>query len=146
MNFFYCTGTEIMTWRCSLMLLTSIGATAIETEGARYYDEKSRQTTFREGQLVWLFWPQPPIRQKFKKVMDGTLENWGISKSFGSENSTHEKEDSTNGAHRQTSPPSDTSSCGRAKKLCPICLGKGNRLRLSSHIYNQTLRQKIQKI
>jgi len=34
----------------------------------KYYDEKSRQTEFREGQMVWLFWPQPHVRQRFKKL------------------------------------------------------------------------------
>jgi len=34
----------------------------------RYYDERSKQTSFSEGQKVWLFWPRPPIRQKFRKL------------------------------------------------------------------------------
>jgi len=44
----------------------------------KYYDEKSRQTTFREGQLVWLFWPQPPICQKFKKLRKVWTGPWKI--------------------------------------------------------------------
>jgi len=28
-----------------------------------YYDDRSKRTTFKEGQLVWLFWPRPPVRQ-----------------------------------------------------------------------------------
>ena len=31
----------------------------------RYYDSHSKQTTFHEGQLVWLYWPRPPVRQRF---------------------------------------------------------------------------------
>jgi len=33
-----------------------------------YYDERSKQAVFTEGQLVWLFWPRPPVRQKFRKL------------------------------------------------------------------------------
>ena len=44
----------------------------------KYYDEKSRRTTFREGQLVWLLWPQPPIRQKFKKLRKVWAGPWKI--------------------------------------------------------------------
>ena len=33
-----------------------------------YYDERSKQATFTEGQLVWLFWPRRPVRQKFRKL------------------------------------------------------------------------------
>jgi len=50
----------------------------------KYYDEKSRQTIFHDCPLVWLFWLQPPIRQKFKKTkesMDGTLDDRGVSQS-----------------------------------------------------------------
>ena len=33
-----------------------------------YYDDRSRQAVFAEGQLVWLLWPRPPVRQKFRKL------------------------------------------------------------------------------
>ena len=33
-----------------------------------YYDERSKQATFTESQLVWLFWPRRPVRQKFRKL------------------------------------------------------------------------------
>ena len=33
-----------------------------------YYDERSKQTAFTEGELVWMFWPRPPVRQKFRKL------------------------------------------------------------------------------
>ena len=33
-----------------------------------YYDERSKQAVFTEGQLVWLFWPRPPVRQRFHKL------------------------------------------------------------------------------
>jgi len=38
-----------------------------------YYDERSKQTVFTEGQLVWMFWPRPPVRQKFRKLQRRTL-------------------------------------------------------------------------
>jgi len=28
-----------------------------------YYDDRSEQTTFIEGHIVWLFWPRPPVHQ-----------------------------------------------------------------------------------
>ena len=31
-----------------------------------YYDSRSKRLQFQTGQLVWLYWPQLPIRQKFK--------------------------------------------------------------------------------
>ena len=34
----------------------------------RYYDEHSRQSAFKEGQLVWLYWPRPPVRQNFRRL------------------------------------------------------------------------------
>jgi len=30
--------------------------------------QRSKQAVFTEGQLVWLFWPRPPVRQKFCKL------------------------------------------------------------------------------
>ena len=43
----------------------------------KYYDEKSRQTTFRESTGVAV-WPQPPIRQKFKKLRKVWTGPWKI--------------------------------------------------------------------
>jgi len=33
----------------------------------QYYDERSRKTKFVQGQLVWLYWPKPPVRQQYRK-------------------------------------------------------------------------------
>lgn len=34
----------------------------------RYYDQRSKTVDFAVGQSVWLYWPKPPVRQKFKKL------------------------------------------------------------------------------
>jgi len=44
----------------------------------RHYDERSRQTKFTQGQLVWLYWPRPPVRQKFKKLQQLWTGPWRI--------------------------------------------------------------------
>ena len=44
----------------------------------KYYYDISRLTTFCEGQLVWLFWLQLPIRQKFKKLPKTWTGPWKI--------------------------------------------------------------------
>jgi len=44
----------------------------------RYYDERSKQTSFCEGQKVWLFWPRPPVRQKFRKLQKLWTGPWVI--------------------------------------------------------------------
>ena len=44
----------------------------------RTFDQKSRQTKFVEGQLVWLFWPKPPVRQKFRKLAKLWTGPWRI--------------------------------------------------------------------
>jgi len=44
----------------------------------RHYDERSRHTRFTQGQLVWLFWPRPPVRQKFKKLQQLWTGPWRI--------------------------------------------------------------------
>jgi len=49
----------------------------------QYYDERLRQTVFTEGQLVWLFWPRPPVRQQFRKLQRLWTGPWRI-KSFKS--------------------------------------------------------------
>ena len=43
-----------------------------------YYDERSRQTVFTEGQLVWMFWPRPPVRQRFRKLQRLWTGPWRI--------------------------------------------------------------------
>ena len=43
-----------------------------------YYDERSKQTAFAEGQLVWMFWPRPPVRQKFRKLQRLWTGPWRI--------------------------------------------------------------------
>ena len=43
-----------------------------------YYDKRSRQAVFTEGQLVWLFWPRPPVRQKFRKLQRLWTGRWRI--------------------------------------------------------------------
>jgi len=34
-----------------------------------YFDKNVKAINFTEGQLVWLFWPNPPKRQKFRKLL-----------------------------------------------------------------------------
>jgi len=43
-----------------------------------YYDDRSRQAVFAEGQLVWLFWPRPPVRMKFRKLQRLWTRPWRI--------------------------------------------------------------------
>jgi len=43
-----------------------------------YYDDRSQQAVFAEGQLVWLFWPRPPVRQKFRKLQRLWTGPWRI--------------------------------------------------------------------
>ena len=33
-----------------------------------YYDERAHVISFDVGQLVWLYWPRPPVRQRFRKL------------------------------------------------------------------------------
>ena len=44
----------------------------------RYYDDRSKQTSFSKGQKVWLFWPRPPIRQRFRKLQKLWTGPWVI--------------------------------------------------------------------
>jgi len=46
----------------------------------RYYDDRSKQTPFQQGQLVWLYWPRPPHRQKFKKLQKLCTGPWKIER------------------------------------------------------------------
>ena len=34
-----------------------------------HFDKRVKDLQFTQGQLVWLFWPNPPRRQKFKKLL-----------------------------------------------------------------------------
>ena len=43
-----------------------------------YYDKRSKRLQFQPGQLVWLYWPKPPIRQKFKKLSQLWTGPWKI--------------------------------------------------------------------
>jgi len=43
-----------------------------------YYDDRSRQAVFAEGQLVWLFWLRPPVRMKFRKLQRLWTGPWRI--------------------------------------------------------------------
>jgi len=43
-----------------------------------YYDRRSKCLQFEPGQLVWLYWPKPPIRQKFKKLSQLWTGPWKI--------------------------------------------------------------------
>ena len=43
-----------------------------------YYDRRSKRLQFHTGQLVWLYWPKPPVRQKFKKLSQLWTGPWKI--------------------------------------------------------------------
>ena len=43
-----------------------------------YYGDRSRQAVFAKGQLVWLFWPRPPVRMKFRKLQRLWTGPWRI--------------------------------------------------------------------
>ena len=34
----------------------------------KYYDRGVKEQSFYVGQLVWLYWPNPPVRQKYRKL------------------------------------------------------------------------------
>ena len=42
------------------------------------YDERARVMSFDVGQLVWLFWPRPPVRQRFRKLQRLWTGPWRI--------------------------------------------------------------------
>jgi len=50
---------------------------AAQTEKSRY-DNKSKGLTFKVGQIVWLYRPQPPVRQKYKKLQQLWTGPWRI--------------------------------------------------------------------
>ena len=43
-----------------------------------YYDNRSRSFKFSEGQKVWLYWPSPPRRQRFRKLQQVWTGPWSI--------------------------------------------------------------------
>jgi len=46
----------------------------------KYYDDRSRKTQFHVGHLVWLYWPKPPVCQKFRKLQQLWTGPWKIEK------------------------------------------------------------------
>ena len=44
----------------------------------RYYDRGVSEQSFQVGQLVWLYWPNPPVRQKFRKLQQVWIGQWRI--------------------------------------------------------------------
>ena len=43
-----------------------------------YYDERAHVISFEVGQLVWLYWPRPPVRQRFRKLQRLWTGPWCI--------------------------------------------------------------------
>jgi len=43
-----------------------------------YYDKRSKGNSFVVGQLVWLYWPRPPLRQRFRKLVRLWTGPWRI--------------------------------------------------------------------
>jgi len=43
-----------------------------------YYDERAHVMSFDVGQLVWLYWPRPPVRQRFRKLQRLWTGPWRI--------------------------------------------------------------------
>ena len=43
-----------------------------------YYDERAQVISFEVGQLVWLYWPRPPVRQRFRKLQRLWTGPWCI--------------------------------------------------------------------
>ena len=43
-----------------------------------YYDKRSKRLHFNPGQLVWLYWPKPPVRQRFQKLSQLWTGPWRI--------------------------------------------------------------------
>ena len=43
-----------------------------------YYDERAHVISFDVGQLVWLYWPRPPVRQRFRKLQRLWTGTWRI--------------------------------------------------------------------
>ena len=43
-----------------------------------YYDERAHVKSFDIGQLVWLYWPRPPVRQRIRKLQRLWTGPWRI--------------------------------------------------------------------
>ena len=54
-----------------------------------YYDERARVVTFDVGQLVWLYWPKPPVRQRFRKLQRLWSGPWRIELSSRTRQTVH---------------------------------------------------------
>jgi len=44
----------------------------------QYYNKSVREQKFQIGQLVWLYWPNPPVRQKYRKLQQVWTGPWRI--------------------------------------------------------------------
>jgi len=44
----------------------------------QYYDNRRKPIKFAENQLVWLYWPKPPVRIRFKKLQRLWTGPWKI--------------------------------------------------------------------
>ena len=108
----------------------------------KYYDEKSRQTTFWEGHLVWLFWQQPPIRQKFKKLRKVWTGPWKIEE-FCSPlvvKTRHVTKRTRQTVHIDRLIPCLTPQAVDEPEDSLVDLfGDGNTLQMSSHLFSRTL-------
>jgi len=51
---------------------------AVARTEKQYYDERSRKTKFVQGQLVWLYWPKPPVCQQYRKLQQLWTGPWRI--------------------------------------------------------------------
>jgi len=47
-----------------------------------YFDQHVKGSPFAVGQLVWLYWPRPPIRQQKRKLQHVWTEPWKILSFF----------------------------------------------------------------
>jgi len=43
-----------------------------------YYDKQVKGPPFAVGQVVWLYWPRPPLRQKYRKLQQVWTGPWRI--------------------------------------------------------------------
>jgi len=43
-----------------------------------WYDSKTKGITLKVRQIVWLYWPQPPVRQKYRKLQQLWTGPWMI--------------------------------------------------------------------
>lgn len=43
-----------------------------------YYDKRPKRLQCKQGQLFWLYWPKPPVRQRFRKLSQLWTGPWRI--------------------------------------------------------------------